>query len=45
MNTIERYYNQTAALMRVEELVKQDKSVWIWRDQLDGVPVWVVEFK
>lgn len=44
MGTFEEYYHQLTALARVTELVGQGFNVWIRRDRLNGVPIWVVEW-
>lgn len=45
MGDIERYYHQSAALIRVGELVEQGCNVWIRRGHLGyGAPVWIVEW-
>lgn len=44
MNVLERYYMQSTALARVQELVEAGRNVSIRRDQDDGKPVWKVEW-
>lgn len=45
MGVLERYYSQTAALSRIDELLTQGKIVFIHRDKDDGAPVWKVTWK
>lgn len=45
MGVLERYYNQSAALARLDELLKQGKIVFIHRDKDDGILVWKVTWK
>lgn len=45
MSMFERYYLQSLALERVDELLSQGKTVSIYRDKNDGQWVWKLEWK
>lgn len=44
MGPLERYYSQTAALVRLTELLDKGKNVSIRRDKDDGRVVWKLEW-